>query len=207
MSAFEQFFLDMGFSWTMSKLLPYVITVLLGLILIYVFRKAFKKNKLVKWVMRLVLLVLPFGAYFAYCPIYQGDFSNNSISVERSASNAELNGKKLYVLSIPGCPFCYQAIDKLKALKDRVPSVEIEYVVCTSDSSMRAEGSALNWYQEKGGEAINVRFSDSTLALSKIAEFRYPSFVLSQGDKRALTKWSNDNFGVGAMDEVELTFQ
>lgn len=206
MGVFEQFLLDSGFSWTISKLLPYVLAVLLGFVLLYVFRKRFKKSVWIKWLLRLVFLVLPFGLYFIYSPIYEGDFSNNSVEVERSPSNAELEGKKLYVLSIPGCPFCYQAIDKIAVLKQREPNIEVEYIVCTSDSLTRAEGGALQWYQDKGADIITVRFSDSTLAMSRIADGRFPTFVLSQGNKRPLKVWSNSNFGAGAMDELELTF-
>lgn len=206
MGVFEQFFLDSGFSWTISKLLPYVIATFLGFILVYIFRNKFKRNAFIKWLVKITFLVLPFGLYFAYSPIYEGDFTNNSVEIDRTPSNAELSGKKLYVLSIPGCPYCYQSIDRIALLKEREPNIEIEYVVCTSDSVTRADGGAVQWYQEKGAELINVRFSDSARVLSKIAEGHFPTFVLSQGNKRPLKVWSNANFGVGAMDELELAF-
>ncbi len=199
MSAIENMFLGMGFSWTISKALPYILAVLIGFILIFLFRKKFAKKPLLKWAVRLVLLVLPFGAYFLYSPIYEGDFTNSSVEVERIPSYDELNGVKLYVISMPQCKYCYGSIDRALRLKERVPEAEIEYVVC----SQLEDQEYLNWYQEKAGDAINVRFADSTMALNMLAEGRFPTFILADGDK-PLKKWSNDNFGVMAMDEVEL---
>lgn len=201
MSSVEQFFLNSGFSWTISKALPYILAVLLGFILLFIFRKRFKKNALLKWSLRLVLLVLPFGSYFLYSPIYQGDFSNAGVDIPRDSSLVELTGDKLVVIAIPGCPYCLEAIDRMKLLHDRMPDVEIEYRVCSSDSL------ALDWYREKAGENIHLVLADSVEAMSKLAEHQFPTFILVKGDKRPLKRWSNDSFGVSALDEVELALK
>jgi hypothetical protein len=201
MSSVEQFFLNSGFSWTISKALPYILSIVLGLILLFLFRKAFKKKALLKWSLRLVLLVLPFALYFAYSPIYQGDFSNAGEEIERDPALAELTGDKLIVIAIPGCPFCLEAMDRMHLLHDRAPELQIEYRVCTSDSS------ALNWYREKAGDAIQVTLADSVIAMSELAQHSFPTFILVKGDKRPLKRWSNDSFGVAALDEVELSLK
>jgi hypothetical protein len=41
--------------------------------------------------------------------------------------------------------------------------------------------------------------------MSELAFGVFPTFVLVDGDK-TLRTWSNDNFGVSAMDEIELNF-
>jgi hypothetical protein len=192
-------FLGMGFSWTLSKALPYVLVILLSFVLMYIFRKKFKKRALAKWTLRLSLLIIPFAAYFLYSPIYEGDFSNNSSSVEKIPAYAELTGQKLIVISMPQCKFCYGSIDKALKLKERIPNAEIEYLVCAQNE----DDAYLEWYQEKGGDAISVRFADSAGALTVLAEGRFPTFILVDGDK-PLKKWSNDGFGVVAMDNVEL---
>lgn len=189
----------MGFSWTLSKALPYVLVILLSFVLMYIFRKKFKKRALAKWTLRLSLLIIPFAAYFLYSPIYEGDFSNNSSSVEKIPAYAELTGQKLIVISMPQCKFCYGSIDKALKLKERIPNAEIEYLVCAQNE----DDAYLEWYQEKGGDAISVRFADSAGALTVLAEGRFPTFILVDGDK-PLKKWSNDGFGVVAMDNVEL---
>ena len=199
MSSIEYMFLGMGFSWTLSKALPYVLVILLSFVLMYIFRKKFKKRALAKWTLRLSLLIIPLAAYFLYSPIYEGDFSNNSSSVEKIPAYAELTGQKLIVISMPQCKFCYGSIDKALKLKERIPNAEIEYLVCAQNE----DDAYLEWYQEKGGDAISVRFADSAGALTVLAEGRFPTFILVDGDK-PLKKWSNDGFGVVAMDNVEL---
>ena len=187
-------------SWTMSKVLPYLITIILGLILWIIFRKLFKGlNKYIRWVILLVVFVLPFCIYFLIVPIYEGDFTNNSVEIERTELNAELNGKKLVVISIPGCPYCLEAIDRLLIMKKRVPDLEIEYVVCSVDST------SIGWYKEKGGDNITVRLAQNKEEMAKIAEHAFPTFVLVDNN-HSLKKWSNDGFGVFAMDEIELEF-
>ena len=190
MSSIEYMFLGMGFSWTLSKALPYVLVILLSFVLMYIFRKKFKKRALAKWTLRLSLLIIPFAAYFLYSPIYEGDFSNNSSSVEKIPAYAELTGQKLIVISMPQCKFCYGSIDKALKLKERIPNAEIEYLVCAQNE----DDAYLEWYQEKGGDAISVRFADSAGALTVLAEGRFPTFILVDGDK-PLKKWSNDGFG------------
>lgn len=198
MNTIENLFLDLGFSWTISKLLPYILTVILGLILVYVIKKTLKRSK--KWVkilIQFILFVAPFGLYFTYSPIYVGDFSNASVSVEKLPDHAELTGQKLAVISIPGCKYCYQAIDQLKKLKERVPEATIEMIVCSKDSI------TLDWYREKAGDAITVRLATHGKAMAKLANHQFPTYVLVNNDKD-IKKWSNDAFGVVAMDEVEL---
>lgn len=196
----ESYFLDAGMSWTMSKVLPYLIMIFLGIVLWFIFKKLLKRiNKFLRWTLLLIVFLLPFGGYFAISPIYQGDFSNNSLEVEKTELNAELNGKKLAVITIPGCPYCLEAMDRLLKMKERVPELEVEYVVCSIDST------SVNWYKEKGGDLINVRLAENREEMSKIAEHAFPTFVLVDND-HPLKKWSNDNFGVFAMDEVELEF-
>lgn len=198
MSSIEQFFLNSGFSWTISKALPYILSILLGLILLFLFRKRFKKNALLKWSLRLVLLVLPFGAYFAYSPIYQGDFSNAGEEIPRDSTFAELTGDKLVVIAIPGCPFCMEAMDRMKLLHERMPDAVIEYRLCTGDSL------AIDWYSEKAGDDIQLSLANNVLAMSELAQHKFPTFILVHGDNRPIKRWSNDSFGVAAMDEVEL---
>jgi len=196
----ESYFLESGMSWTMSKVLPYLVTIGLGLILWIISRKLLKRiNKYLRWATLLVVFVLPFCVYFMISPIYQGDFSNNSVEVPRTESNSELKGKKLVVISIPGCPYCLEAIDRLVIMKKRVPELEIEYIVCSTDST------SVNWYKEKGGDNISVRLAENREEMAKIAKHAFPTFVLVDND-HPLKTWSNDSFGVFAMDEVELEF-
>ena len=196
----ESYFLNAGLSWTMSKVLPYFIMILVGIVLWIIAKKLLKSlNKFLRWALLLVIFLMPFGIYFSISPIYEGDFSNNAIEVMRSDANAELTGKKLVVITIPGCPFCLQAIDQLLVMKKRVPNIEIEYIVCSSDST------TVDWYKEKAGDDITVRLAVNSEEMAKIAQHAFPTFVLVDNNHPIKT-WSNDNFGVFARDEIELEF-
>jgi len=184
----------------MSKVLPYLIMVLVGIVLWVIAKKVLKSiNKFLRWGLLLLAFIIPFGIYFSISPIYEGDFSNNSIEVSRSDANAELNGKKLVVITIPGCPFCLEAIDQLLVMKGRVPKIEIEYIVCGSDST------SLDWYKEKAGSEISVKLAANKEEMAKIAQHAFPTFVLVDNN-HPLKTWPNDSFGVFAKDEIELEF-
>jgi len=196
----ESYFLNAGLSWTMSKVLPYFIMILVGIVLWIIAKKLLKSlNKFLRWALLLVIFLMPFGIYFSISPIYEGDFNNNAIEVMRSDANAELTGKKLVVITIPGCPFCLQAIDQLLVMKKRVPNIEIEYIVCSSDST------TVDWYKEKAGDDITVRLAVNSEEMAKIAQHAFPTFVLVDNNHPIKT-WSNDSFGVFARDEIELEF-
>ena len=67
--------------------------VVIGILLAFLFFKKSKNErigKIPKLIISLVLFVAPFLIYFAIHPIYEGDFSNNSYSVE---SNVDFPNK------------------------------------------------------------------------------------------------------------------
>lgn len=201
MGTIEKLFLDTGLSWTMSKILPYVFSILLGLFFCLLLRKRISKRKKIwRFFANLVLLFLPFVIYFSLSPIYSGDFSNNFSSIKRSKETREVNENSLYVISIPGCPYCFESIEQLKLLKERNPSLKITFKVCTKDQEH------LNWYKNEAGDAINVVSSHSPKDMVKLAKGRFPTFVLSKKGSDLKT-WNNNSFGVRAMDYIEESLQ
>lgn len=197
----ESYFLESGLSWTMSKVVPYAVMVVLGLFIILLIKRYLKSvNKYIKWILLLIVFAMPFGIYFILHPIYQGDFSNNVVEVDKNSAYSELSGEKLVVITIPGCKYCYEAIDDLLIMKSRLENIEIEYIVCSTDSS------TVNWYSEKTDTAINVRLASNPETFMRLADYAFPTFILVDNDK-PLKKWSNDSFGVFAKDEVELHFK
>lgn len=193
----EQSFLDSGFSFTASKLLPYVITLMIGLIIVFLLRRRLNfKFRIVRILVKLVIVAIPFIVYFAFNPIYEGDFSNNSELVQKTSGLDELNKKTLYVISIPGCPFCKDALTDMIVLKNRNPSINIEFLVCSN------EEKSLEFYKEvNSGNKINITLAKNPDALLYLAQHQFPAFAIVENNK--VKRWSNQNFGVRAMDEVE----
>jgi hypothetical protein len=196
MNAFETFLLDSGFSWTWSKLFPYILFPLLGLIFWLLIRKHLKKRWL-RGTVLLLFLAIPFGVYFILYPIYEGDFSNRS---EKVALTSELKeGKmRLVVITIPGCPFCMESIGRMKDFKRRNPAANIEYRVCSTDPS------ALAVYRELSGGAFPVILAENPKQMAATAQSAFPAFVFTNGESGL--RWSNDHFGVVALDEVNDRF-
>ncbi len=188
--------LDGGFSWTMSKLLPYIILVIEGALLAYSFAKGFKiKAKIVKVLIVIILLAAPFTAGFVLHPIFDGDFSSEGSEVK--ASTVKVDEKyNLLIVTIPDCPYCLESIFRLKQIKKRNPSVKMLFSVCTEDKQK------LSLYKELIAGDFDIALAKDIEASVKLAEGHFPTFVkLKKG--LPTYKWSNDQFGAGAMDEFE----
>jgi len=197
----ESFLLNIGLSFTLSKVVAYFLFIVLGLILAFVFLRRTKNSrieKVVKAFIALVLFVAPFLIYFAIHPIYVGDFSNNSYAVESKIDFPK--GKQLTVIALANCPYCIQSIETSKLLKKKSPSMKIEYWVLSTDLKDKIK------YQKLVGKTAKVRLKGrDSQELSVLAKGSYPTFVLSD-QKRASKAWNNDSFGVIAMDEVRQGF-
>lgn len=194
----EKFLLDLGMSFTMSKLLPYVLMTLIGFVPSFFFFKT-AKNKWVK-IIAILLFFVPFGIYFAINPIYEGDFSNDSRIVSMTTETAELKEKKLVLIAMPGCGFCMGSINTLKQLKEKNPAMEIEFVVTSTDST------TLISYREEINGTFPIRTSENPIALADLAGRSFPAFVLVDPTKKEFEIWNNNSFGVRAMDKVISAF-
>ncbi len=193
----EDFLLRIGLSHTWSKALPYLIVILFGLFLARLVYRRFRSNKKTGIALSLFFLIVPFIAYFAVNPIYQGDFGKNGR--EQSFRNAKttLFHDGLLVIAIPGCPFCMESIEGLKQMKKRRPKLKIEFtVIGTSDKKL------LKGYKK----AIDGKFKLTKLhnetAFTENTGNSFPTFVLIKKGK-AVFSWSNNDFGVRAKDAIE----
>lgn len=189
----ENFFIDANFSWFLSKLLPYVIYLLIG-VFAYIFLTKLSKNKRAKLYL-LPILVGPIAVYFYLVPIFEGDFSNQYRTEEFKVK--QINSQGFQVIAIPGCPYCLASLDVLNRMSNRTNGTEIVFKVLSSDSA------SLEPYTAAAGENIKVVLEPDFQELATLAQGTFPSFVLPKG--KELYIWSNDAFGVGARDLVEET--
>ena len=193
MNSLENIFLDFGLSWTLAKALPYILTLLIGILLsVLLFRK---KNKRLKLLFGLPFSFLFFAAYFIFHPIYEGDFSNRSYK-PKTENLAELKNDEFAVVAIPGCMYCLESIEKVNKLKERNPDLKIRFVVLSSDDE------DLKYYRQIAAPTISVVKAKETKRFLEISKGGFPTF-LSVRSGKILKVWSNDSFGVLALDEVE----
>lgn len=194
-TSIEAFVLNSGFSWTVAKILPYSLCLAFGAIGFYSLYKLLKaKNKVIGIIAGIVLMNLIFWTDFNFHPIYQGDFSNGS---EQFTSDVKvLRPGSLSVFAIPGCPFCHGSIESLKTIKKRKPELEINFMVCSLDST-----SVTQYEKPVDGNFGLILLNDST-TFSQLNIHSFPTFIFTdkQGKKY---RWSNDTFGAPAKDFVE----
>ncbi len=197
----EEWMVDHSFSWTTSKIIPYLLLVIFGFLL-SIFSHIFFKTKrvankpLIFWSIKILVFILPFMVGFAFHPIYQGDFSKDGFQVHHNFSPNDFKNDGLSVIAIPNCPYCFETIKKLKKIKKRTPQLKIDFIVCAT-----SEKVIKNYTKEIGGQ-FEIRLSKSPNDLAKMARLTFPSFLLIK-EKKPIYYWSNDQFGVRAIDEIE----
>ena len=206
MNSIENFFSSLGLTWTMSKLLPYILFLIIGISFSIIFYKKFKLLKPLKIFISLAILVLPFLLYFVYSPIYQGDFSNSGFTV--SSENRFPDKKQFTVYVLPNCKYCVSSTATLKAMirKNKGINLVVRVMGHTVDDSLKYVK-----LMDKLG-TISMNSSNNSLERVQIKEIisitqgEFPTFVLSKNGK-AIKAWHNDRFGVSAMDEVDHYFK
>ena len=205
MNSIENFFSSLGLTWTMSKLLPYILFLIIGISFSIIFYKKFKLLKPLKIFISLAILVLPFLLYFVYSPIYQGDFSNSGYTISSESRFPDKKQFTVYVL--PNCKYCVSSTATLKAMirKNKGINLVVRVMGHTVDDSLKYVK-----LMDKLG-TISMNSSNNSLERVQIKEIisitqgEFPTFVLSKNGK-AIKAWHNDHFGVSAMDEVDHYF-
>ena len=201
MSSIEFFFQDLGFSFTSSKIFAYSLFPLLGIIIWFTFKKRIKKRWL-KLTTLVLSITIPFFTYFILHPIYSGDFSNNSEQINIKSELDTYKAPKLIVVSIPNCPYCQESLGRMIELKKKYPKLNVEYLVCVNDS---LADKAIAAYKEISQDKLKISHAKESQKLGDMVHMSFPTFVLITDSKKIM--WSNDNFGVGALDEVVGQFK
>ncbi|MFM7668180.1 MAG: hypothetical protein ACKO7D_08330 [Bacteroidota bacterium] len=199
MNQIDYFFLDLGLSWSLAKAFPYALCILLGVGLFYFLKKIKLQKYWLNVTIRLVAFITPFLIYFSFFPIYEGDFINQG---SQPKSTVQFPTKKsLTIVVLPNCPYCYQSIVLMKKIKERHPTVSINYWVSSLDTL--PSNTAILRVLPKD---FNVTQRYDTDKISELVQGTYPCFILSDNGK-AIKLWNNNQVGVSALDEMEDFFQ
>jgi hypothetical protein len=186
----------LGISWTLSKIIPYVLLLTIGTIMTFEINSIHFKNAFYKVIAILFGFSLPFAIGFYLHPIYEGDFSNNSEAIKKNLSPSDFTGTGLTVLTIPGCNFCFETIAILKKIKKNNPKLKIDFVVCTT-----SKNNTKTYSKEIGG-AFAVKLAKQPDQLAAMANFSFPAFIYVEKNS-PLTIWNNNSFGVRVFDELK----
>ncbi len=201
-SSIEQWVINSNFSWTSAKVAPYLLLLIFGVLIarwfskFLIFKIISNRLKFLRPIVFVVITAIPFIIGFVLNPIYEGDFSKQGTEIQNPETISDFRKADLAVITIPGCPYCYHSISKLKQLKARNPEMRIKFIVCTSSND------DLRDYIAEGGEDIVVSKTKNIEILSKMAQGKFPTFVMIKNNKAAYS-WSNDQFGCLALDQLE----
>ena len=157
---------------------------------IFLYKKSKGKIRLIF----LVSWVIPVAIYFAIHPIYQGDFSNSFRTISIKTQNLNIVSDELVVITIPGCPFCFESIAGLKQLKNKNKSLKIRFIVCSSDKH------TLLPYQREINNSFELQLANNPTKIAEIAQGKFPSFLFKKQNKIQI--WSNDSFIIQCLNLI-----
>ena len=184
---------SLGLSFTLSKFLPYLLTILIGVICAKLLSKRISASKIIRNIFTVLIAILPFGIYFAIHPIYQGDFSNEGVLIEKKLVLPK--DKDLLIVALADCPYCIQSQETIKLIHKKNPKIKAEYIIMngTKQDSIR--------YAEMLKGFATCRTQKNNVVLMQTIHGSFPSYIFVQKGKFKKV-WNNDNFGVLAWDEL-----
>lgn len=189
----EVFFLNLGWSWTLSKFFPYLLACILGLILLKVTLKL-RLNFWIRIPIGVLLLLLPFSSYFFFYPIYQPDLLNTAYK-PKILPPQKPKQTTLAVIVLPGCPYCMQTTDVMNRLAVQNKHLKISYYLVSEDPISE------RLFRKKLNRRIAVRYAKDETLWMLAAEGVFPSYLLFD-NKQLKRAWHNTTFGVRALDEL-----
>lgn len=195
MNSLEELLLNTGFSWQLSKLLPFVIILLLGLSLGFLLFKRLK-SRLMKPLLALFIGIALSGAYFAFYPIYVSDL-NNEFRLENYVPNNQYNQAFIEVIVLPDCPHCLNSTDLIRKLISRNKDLRILYKIVTNDTY----GGSIEEKLKMEGMKYSYSAYDANIKI--LAKGSFPSFVFHEKGSKNVQIWNNNTFGSKALDDIE----
>ena len=183
----------LGVSFTISKFLPYLLTILIGIVSSILIHKHISASKFIRIIVIILITALPFGIYFSIYPIFEGDINSEGVIIRK---NLDLpKNKDLLIIALADCPFCIQSQNTIKIIHQKNKKIKAEYLIVngTKQDSIR--------YARMLNGFASCRTMKNSIPLLQSIQGSFPSFILVRKGK--LNKvWSNNTFGVRAWDEV-----
>jgi thiol-disulfide isomerase/thioredoxin len=191
MNLFELFFLDLGFSWQNSRLIPFIIIIVGSLTLVWLLRKYAFEKRWLKVSIKIGILVFPVVLYFLVYPVYKGDLCDLSrtLTLKTDASSSK---KSLQIYVLPNCPYCIETIEIMNQFHQRNPKIVIEYII------VAGSGGAI---AKELPEYVRITYRKNSGSIENITQGSYPCFVLTKDN--SLSIWDNNSFGLKSLDIIE----
>jgi hypothetical protein len=188
----------LGVSFTISKFLPYLLTILIGIVSSILIHKHISAFKYIRIIVIILITALPFGIYFSIYPIFEGDINSEGVIIRK---NLDLpKNKDLLIIALADCPFCIQSQKTIKIIHQKNKRIKAEYIIVngTKQDSIRYARMLLGF--------ASCRTVKNSVPLIQTIQGRFPSYILVQNGifKKV---WNNNTFSVRAWDEVVSCIQ
>jgi hypothetical protein len=194
MNWIESLLLDVGFSWSWSKLLPFFMVSILGSIGWMLFQKRIPTIRL-KVVFFIVSIAIPFFSYFIYSPLYRNDFNGTYVIRPIPKELIRMEKNELVVLALPHCPFCFESIAIANKLIKRNPGIQITYLVLSH------EPTGANKFRSLADKRIRFKLAIHFSELETVCSGMFPAFLIRKD--AAISVWDFNQIGPSSLDEIE----
>lgn len=193
MNQFEILLLKANFcsSFLAKSLLIFLIIIISLFGTIRLYKRSFK-HKLIRIFTLITTSLLPISIYLFYYPVYTGDLFETGCKAKTTIQFPK--EKVLSIFVLPDCPYCHETIHLAKLLTARNPKLKIQFLVTGAHSDESFEPIKSKQIQVQMSKEI-----DKTIFLTKGV---FPTYVISENGK-LVKRWTNNEFGVIALDEIE----
>lgn len=192
--------IDLHLSFTLSRILPYMIQFLGVCMLIYHTYVKYLKglSYLGSRIIVLLILVISCGTAFYFHPIYQGDFSDTYREITLRGEGADTFQQGLTMVALPGCPFCHARFQEMRRISEIYPNLPMHILVSNHDTT------EVNAYRKASKEHnITIGFFPDSFMLKSIINHGFPNlYYKAKSSSITIRNWTNDGFGSAAWDYV-----
>ncbi|MEX2484394.1 MAG: hypothetical protein WED10_07540 [Brumimicrobium sp.] len=203
----NQFLIEVGFSWTLSALTPWILILVLSVATMLKLRSSFRPQKW-KWSFFLLPFVL-LGLNFAVNPIYEADYikKGEALNIDEHVllneiENESPNFDGLVSIADINCGFCKLATKtRLNVMKERFPELDIAITLNTTD-----QNQIDRFKKETSSNNLNFIKIDKSLEVIKLAGGSFPTFVYVK-NRKIIHRWKNNEFGFPALDWIESNLE
>lgn len=186
----EELSVNLGLSWTFSKMIPYLLEFILVVLLGTILAQFFNGSRVLQKFIMVASVVIFSGIAFAIHPIYEGDFANHPEELVATSDDIKTG---LTMVALPGCPFCLERISTLNALHEQLGDLPITVVMLEGDTI------AIGEYIQRLNPGIGISPALNSKLLGELTEGSYPSFFF-QNRGAFVYRWNQVGFGTGALD-------
>ncbi|MEX1191109.1 MAG: hypothetical protein WEA99_03985 [Brumimicrobium sp.] len=203
----NQFLIEVGFSWTLSALTPWILILVLSVTTMLKLRSSFRPQKW-KWSFFLLPFVL-LGLNFAVNPIYEADYikKGEALNIDEHVLLHEIENEfqhfdGLVSIADVNCGFCKLATKtRLNVMKERFPELDIAITLNTDEQNyidkFKKETNANNLFFLKINRSKEI---------VNLAGGSFPTFVYIKNGK-IVHRWKNSELGFLALDWIESNLE